>query len=311
MRLRRAIVNISLWAALTAGTALGIGVAVFSAPIPAFAWFSGDILVSWRGGGDSYHTPVSAGSDPKFYTTAVQGRTSDGQPGRLPTGVWAPGDAWQRSLVIKNQHPTNVMGLSQLEVTLTGDTTLAQWLTLTVTGPGNQVLYQGALANAAATTVQFGQPVALNPGAQQTLYFSVRLDRNTTNPWQGKTVQANFQVDAVALTSPMVIDIKPNSWPNGIGVGANGVLPVAINGSSQFNVNNLDWQTARFGPNQIAPLRSDFEDWNHDGFMDMTLKFDNTLTGIACGMTTATLTIQSYDGVTFQGSDAVNPQPCP
>ncbi len=39
---------------------------------------------------------------PMFYVTPVQGQTPSGRMGTFPTGVWAPGDAHQRTLTVYN-----------------------------------------------------------------------------------------------------------------------------------------------------------------------------------------------------------------
>lgn len=79
------------------------------------------------------------------------------------------------------------------------------------------------------------------------------------------------------------IDIKPSSCPNPLNVKSKGVLPVAILGTEDFDVSEIDPATVSL--EGIAPLRWDLEDVatpvddgcsidGRDGFIDLTLKFD-------------------------------------
>jgi len=83
------------------------------------------------------------------------------------------------------------------------------------------------------------------------------------------------------------VDIKPGSCPNPLNVKSNGVLPVAVLGSEDFDVYSIDVASIRLA--DIAPIRSSFEDVGTplvdanececstegpDGFLDLTLKFE-------------------------------------
>lgn len=80
------------------------------------------------------------------------------------------------------------------------------------------------------------------------------------------------------------IDIKPGSCPNPLNVKSKGVLPVAIFGTADFDVNEIDPASLRL-LEEVAPLRSALEDvgrpedaedcyyYGPDGWVDLTLKF--------------------------------------
>jgi hypothetical protein len=88
------------------------------------------------------------------------------------------------------------------------------------------------------------------------------------------------------------VDIKPGSCPNPFQAVSRGLLPVAILGTEDLDVSTIDPASIRL--NGVAPLRSGYEDvgtpfepytgkescaldcsdWEGDGLMDMTLKFD-------------------------------------
>lgn len=95
----------------------------------------------------------------------------------------------------------------------------------------------------------------------------------------------------VFVKIPVPVDIKPTSCPNPLNVGSNGVLPVAIVGTEDFDVTTVDPGTVKLIG--VEPLRFSYEDVctpyiqylgketqfyctdeGPDGFLDLTLKFD-------------------------------------
>lgn len=87
-------------------------------------------------------------------------------------------------------------------------------------------------------------------------------------------IQSSYNVLVVPL------DIKPGSCPNPLNVNAKGVLPVAILGTADFDVADIDPTSVLL--EGVAALRSDTEDVGDasdcnleaDGFNDLTLKFN-------------------------------------
>ncbi|MHC4738743.1 MAG: hypothetical protein ACYS9Y_07545 [Planctomycetota bacterium] len=84
----------------------------------------------------------------------------------------------------------------------------------------------------------------------------------------------------------VAIDIKPRSCPNPLSVQSKGVLPVAILGSQDFDVNTIDMASIKLA--KAAAIRSSYEDVatfvmdgiececnteGPDGYPDLTLKF--------------------------------------
>ncbi|MHC4365745.1 MAG: Kelch repeat-containing protein, partial [Planctomycetota bacterium] len=57
---------------------------------------------------------------------------------------------------------------------------------------------------------------------------------------------------------PVTLDIKPGSCPNPLNLNSKGVLPVAILGSADFDVNQIDIASIRLA--DVAPIRSSYED---------------------------------------------------
>ena len=124
------------------------------------------------------------------------------------------------------------------------------------------------------------------------------------------------------------VDIKPTSCPNPFNVKSNGVLPVAILGTEDFDVTQIDVATILLAG--VAPLRSNLEDVatpvpdnaaecqctkeGPDGYLDLALKFDTQAIAAALGVVsnwallelplTGSL-MECYGGIPIQGSDCV------
>lgn len=117
-----------------------------------------------------------------------------------------------------------------------------------------------------------------------------------------------FQICGDLSTSTFTeIDIKPGSFPNSIYLGANGVIPVAILTTDDFDATSVDPDTVRFGPGQAMKVhpKAHLTDVDDDGDLDMVLHFWTQDTGIGAGDTEAVLTGETFDGTPIVGSDSV------
>lgn len=107
------------------------------------------------------------------------------------------------------------------------------------------------------------------------------------NAWPGlrKEFLLNELECALEWKVKVFIDIKPGSCPNPFNVDSKGVLTVAILGTEDLDVTNID--PATISIEGVSPLRWAFEDvatpfegelcdchdMNGDGYLDLTLKF--------------------------------------
>jgi len=123
-------------------------------------------------------------------------------------------------------------------------------------------------------------------------------------------------------------DIKPGSCPNPLNTKSNGVLPVAILGTDEFDVDDIDPATVML--EGVSPLRWNWSDVSTpvtdptdtcdcttrggDGYTDMTLKFDkqDIVDALEAQMPFAdrevrilTITGMTYAGVPIEGTDCV------
>jgi len=124
------------------------------------------------------------------------------------------------------------------------------------------------------------------------------------------------------------VDIHPMSCPNPINVDHNGVVPIAILGTADFDVTQIAPATVRL--EGVAPLRWAYEDVSTphernttvvdaydcntlgpDGYVDLTLKFEQQELAAALGtvndqdVMVLHLTGQLQDGTPFEGDDVV------
>lgn len=106
------------------------------------------------------------------------------------------------------------------------------------------------------------------------------------------------------------IDIKPGSNPNSINPDSEGVIPVAILTTYDFDAYYVDAETVRFGP-AGAWAEEDWalEDVDGDGDLDMILHFRTQDTGIIAGDVQAELVGKTLDGTDIRGSDSVRTVP--
>jgi len=166
----------------------------------------------------------------------------------------------------------------------------------------------GALGS---VTASFSTPVS----ADQIEFFVP-----TGQPWSAGSEFAVAQID-VTLFQPVTVDIKPGSDPNSINLGENGVLPVAVLGSADFDVLEIDAETVALGgvavttrgPAKAPKLACSYEDANGDGYTDLAAFFSvQELVAIGAlteSTTELNLTGNLTDGLPISGMDFVRPVP--
>lgn len=133
---------------------------------------------------------------PLFYTTAAEGAGPDGLPGQLPTGLWAPGDRFERVLIVRNQGdlPVVVDGVAVVNLVGSDLATVAQ--VLVSAGPGGESpLTWSTVGELSKLPHLFvGGPRTLLPGQAMRLYVTASLDRAVGNAYQEKRIRFDLQV---------------------------------------------------------------------------------------------------------------------
>ena len=108
----------------------------------------------------------------------------------------------------------------------------------------------------------------------------------------------------------VTIDIKPGSDPNCFNQNGHGVIPVAVNGSADFDVGDIKVSSLSFAGLSVrvkgngAPQCS-FQDWNGDTYLDLVCQFVDDADAWTPGDATATLLGELLDGTPIKGSDSI------
>lgn len=138
-------------------------------------------------------------------------------------------------------------------------------------------------AEAVSSCVHLTVDVTAPPGA--ILENRATIDSSEPEP---TVAYENTEICPVSV----YVDIKPGGCPTPINVGSNGVLPVAVLGTGDFDVSTIDPQSITLAG--VSPLRwstedvatpydinvdecdiHDCHDLTGDGYLDLTLKFDS------------------------------------
>jgi hypothetical protein len=107
------------------------------------------------------------------------------------------------------------------------------------------------------------------------------------------------------------IDIKPGSYPNSINLGSNGVVPVAILGSADFDAAIVDPSTITLSSAKVkvkgnSGNAGSLEDVNDDGYPDLVVQVFTQCLELNPGDAEAVLNAYTYTGLTFlTGSDVI------
>ncbi len=119
---------------------------------------------------------------------------------------------------------------------------------------------------------------------------------------------ARQEPEAIEVT----IDIKPGDEPTVMDPRSEGMIPVAILSSPDFDATSVDPGSVRFGANgdDAAPVRSMTEDIDQDGDTDLMFLFRAPQTNIACGDTSASLTGKTRSVQAIAGSESFTTEGC-
>jgi hypothetical protein len=116
-------------------------------------------------------------------------------------------------------------------------------------------------------------------------------------------------LDGIMVTEPapeviqVSIDVRPGS-DDCINIDGNGVVPVVLYGSAEFDVQNIDPASLRLGSAAVNG-RTHVSDKNGDGYLDVKGHFRIGETGLQAGDTRVALTGVLEDGTAFEGVDTV------
>lgn len=108
------------------------------------------------------------------------------------------------------------------------------------------------------------------------------------------------------------IDIKPGDQPTTIEPGRQGMIPVAILTTAQFDARTVDPTTIRIGATgtEASVFKSNLDDVDRDKDIDMLLLFRVQEMRVKCGDTSISLKAKTTDGRPIEGSESVTLEGC-
>ena len=141
-------------------------------------------------------------------------------------------------------------------------------------------------------------------------YFDGIIDQ--VRIWDGaltkSDIEYNYSIESRYLPGNIEIDIKPGSDPNSINLDSNGVVPVAILGSEDFDAAEVNPLTVTLS-GAAAKLKGNsgnagsLEDVNDDGYLDRVVQVITEQLVLTSGDTVAVLNAYTYAGLALTGSD--------
>jgi Tol biopolymer transport system component len=113
------------------------------------------------------------------------------------------------------------------------------------------------------------------------------------------------ELHSARLPPELRIDVRPGAGAKPLPTARNALLAVALLGSADVDVVEVELETLAFGPSGAEPQpKSKHVDVDRDGFPDLVTRYRLEETGIVSGDTEACLS-GSYDGFAFRSCDAI------
>lgn len=110
-------------------------------------------------------------------------------------------------------------------------------------------------------------------------------------------------------------DVKPRSFPSAVNLKKEGLVPVAILSTTEFDaLTQVDRQSLTFGAtgteDSLVRCATDGEDVDGDGLLDLVCQFATQAMALTCESTTATVMGRTVNGFRFEGQDDIKVTGC-
>jgi hypothetical protein len=171
-------------------------------------------------------------------------------------------------------------------------------LTVNATCSGGEVVN----FNVTATDIVSLEGLDVTPASGTLFPIGSTIVNCTATDNAGNSASASFTVKVLAIE--VTIDVKPGDDLNNIILKGKGVLPVAVLGSADLDVSQINPDSVVFAG--ASPSNwSEPEDVNLDQIPDLVFQFKTQKTNLAVGITQATLGGLTSEGFYFTGSNMV------
>lgn len=126
---------------------------------------------------------------------------------------------------------------------------------------------------------------------------------------------AGHPIAAQNRTSPVLrvtIDVKPGDNPTSLEPKREGMVPIAVLSSKEFDATHIDTATVRAGATgtEGGMVRAMMEDVDHDGDTDLMMLFRVPDLQLTCGAKSITVKGKTDQGRDFEGSEPVTMNGC-
>ena len=163
-----------------------------------------------------------------------------------------------------------------------------------------------------------GIEVVATVGANQTVHYDIvdnKLYVETSGEGEipliinGKAT--TIQAGETFFVHEVQIDIKPGSDTNPINCASkeDGVIPIAILTTQEFDATTVDHTTVLFEGVAEAHAKRHAKDVDGDGDIDLMFHFRQNETTLTCESTEATLVGKTFSGDLFIGADSIDTKP--
>ena len=156
--------------------------------------------------------------------------------------------------------------------------------------------------------------------AYQHTYNMPPIPPNPAAEWVLSHQYGQLAFSLIGLQKLMVsVDVKPGSDQNCVNINGHGVIPVAVLGSADFDVNVIDSSTLVFAGLQVrnkgnGMAQCSIEDVGGDfssalsapdGYLDLVCKFVDNSEDWVVGDGIASVAGELFDGTPIEGSDSI------
>lgn len=126
-----------------------------------------------------------------------------------------------------------------------------------------------------------------------------------------------ISVNPVAAQKPgpalrVSIDVKPGDHPTSLEPKREGMVPIAVLSSKEFDATSVDLSSIRAGATGVegTMFRSMKEDVDHDGDVDLMILFRVAELALTCNSKGITVKGKTAQGLDFEGTETVTMSGC-